>query len=270
MNQPIFHRQQPAPSASAGQQVRQLRQQARLSQLELALLAGVSQRHLSCVETGRAKPSPSTLHALLSALAAPLEQCNQVFVAAGYAPRYATSPLDAPGLKMVHEAIEHILHANNPAPAIVIASNWDVTAANASAGLLFAMAGIAPEATARLNLLDTLLRPGGLGDRLANADEIRAVAWQRASREAVASPELAQLLRELPAPAAQLHAPAAMPVLLTRVNTAEGELRFLSTFTTFGMPLDITVESMRIEHLIPADAPTRQRMTAAYEHWLAG
>ncbi|RZI82930.1 MAG: XRE family transcriptional regulator, partial [Pseudomonas sp.] len=95
MNQPIFHRQQPAPSASAGQQVRQLRQQARLSQLELALLAGVSQRHLSCVETGRAKPSPSTLHALLSALAAPLEQCNQVFVAAGYAPRYATSPLDA-------------------------------------------------------------------------------------------------------------------------------------------------------------------------------
>ena len=113
-------------------------------------------------------------------------------------------------------------------------------------------------------------RPGGLGDRLANADEIRAVAWQRASREAVASPELAQLLRELPAPAAQLHAPAAMPVLLTRVNTAQGELRFLSTFTTFGMPLDITVESMRIEHLIPADAPTRQRMTAAYEHWLAG
>lgn len=90
MNQHLFHRSTPAPHISAGQHLRELRRQANLSQLELALLTGLSQRHLSCVETGRAKASPGTLHALLSALDAPLERCNEVFVAAGYAP--ATPP----------------------------------------------------------------------------------------------------------------------------------------------------------------------------------
>ncbi|MFJ4453917.1 helix-turn-helix domain-containing protein [Pseudomonas sp. NPDC089392] len=269
MNHHLFHRSNPAPHTSAGQQLRHLRQQARLSQLELALLAGLSQRHLSCVETGRAKASPSTLHALLSALGAPLEHCNEVFVAAGYAPRYATSPLDAPELALVHAAIEHILQANNPAPAIVIDSNWDVIDANASTGLLLAMAGVAQQPAAGLNLLQTLLCPGGLGDHLANAQEIRAAAWQRASREASGNPALAERLRDLPAPGNPLQAASTTPVLLTRVDTAQGELRFLSTFTTFGMPLDITVQSLRIEHLIPADPLTRQKMQAAFEQWSA-
>ncbi|MFJ4346231.1 helix-turn-helix domain-containing protein [Pseudomonas sp. NPDC089401] len=260
-----FHPRHPAPGTSAGQHIRQLRQQAGFSQLDLSLLAGVSQRHLSCVETGRAKASPSTLHALLSALGAALEQCNEVFLAAGYAPRYAASSLDAPGMKMMHTAIGHILQANNPAPAIVIDSQWEVVAANVSTGLLLAMAGVAQEATARLNLLDTLLRPGGLGDRLANAQEIRAVAWQRAAREAGSNPALAERLRNLSAPGESLHTTHSGPVLLTRVNTSEGELRFLSTFTTFGMPLDITVQSLRIEHLIPADETTWQRMRTAFE-----
>ncbi|CAI3805739.1 hypothetical protein GLGCALEP_03813 [Pseudomonas sp. MM221] len=269
MSHHLFHRKSPAPDTSAGQHLRHLRQQAGLSQLALSLLAGVSQRHLSCLETGRAKASPGTLHALLSALGAPLEHCNEVFIAAGYAPRYAASPLDAPELASVHAAIEHILQANNPAPAIVIDSNWEVIAANASTGLLLAMVGVAAQAAPGLNLLDTLLRPGGLGDHLANAQEIRAVAWQRASREAVGNPTLAEHLRNLPAPANPQQVAGSAPVLLTRVNTACGELRFLSTFTTFGMPLDITVQSLRIEHLIPADPQTRQRMQAAFDQWSA-
>ncbi|AYG45474.1 XRE family transcriptional regulator [Pseudomonas sp. Leaf58] len=264
-----FHRKSPAPSTSAGQQLRHLRQQAGLSQLELSLLAGLSQRHLSCVETGRAKASPGTLHALLAALGTPLEHCNEVFVAAGYAPRYAASPLDAPELALVHAALEHILQANNPAPAIVIDSNWDVIAANASTGLLLTMVGVATQAASGLNLLETLLSPGGLGDHLANAAEIRAVAWHRAAREAAGNPALARRLRDLPAPGNPTQAAGAAPVLLTRVNTAGGELRFLSTFTTFGMPLDITVESLRIEHLIPADALTREIMQAAFQQWSA-
>lgn len=269
MSHHLFHRKNPAPDTSAGQHLRHLRQQAGLSQLALSLLAGVSQRHLSCLETGRAKASPGTLHALLSALGAPLEHCNEVFIAAGYAPRYAASPLDAPELALVHDAIEHILQANNPAPAIVIDSNWQVIAANASTGLLLAMVGVAAQAAPGLNLLDTLLRPGGLGDHLANAQEIRAAAWQRASREAVANPTLAEHLRNLPAPANPEQAAGIAPVLLTRVSTPYGGLRFLSTFTTFGMPLDITVESLRIEHLIPADPQTRQRMQAAFDQWSA-
>ncbi|MDH0648794.1 helix-turn-helix transcriptional regulator [Pseudomonas sp. GD03858] len=264
-----FHSTQTPAITDAGEHLRRLRRQAGLSQLDLALLAGLSQRHLSCVETGRAKASPGTLHALLSALDVPLEHCNEVFLAAGYAPRYITSVPHAPALKMVHDAVQHILQANNPAPAIVIASNWDITAANASAGLLFTMAGIPTSSTSNLNLLDTLLHPGGLGDHLVNADEIRAIAWQRAAREALSNPELAQRLLGLPAPPAlSPHAPLS-PVVLTRVRAGEGELRFLSTFTTFGMPLDITVASLRIEHLVPADDETWRTMKTAYAEWLA-
>ncbi|QXI30724.1 helix-turn-helix domain-containing protein [Pseudomonas vanderleydeniana] len=269
MTHHLFHHKRATQGLAAGQQVRHLRRKAGLSQLDLALLAGVSQRHLSCVETGRSKASPSTLHAILSALGTSLEHCNEVFLASGYAPRYAASPLDAPAMEVVRAAIEHILQANNPAPAIVIDSNWDIAAANVSTGLLLAMAGVAQDMTSGLNLLDTLLCPGGLGDRLVNAQEVRAVAWQRASRESVSNPELARRLSDLPAPAISSDALAASPVLLTRVCTLEGELSFLSTFTTFGMPLDITVESLRIEHLIPADVFTKCRMMEAFERWSA-
>lgn len=271
MSQKPFHSTSPAAGPSAGEHLRRLRRQAGLSQLELALLAGVSQRHLSCVETARAKASPSTLHALLSALDVPLEHCNEVFLASGYAPRYVASASDAPTMKMVSDAVDHILQANNPAPAIVINGHWDVTAANASTGLLFALVGIDADSLSGLNLLDTLLRPGGLGDHLVNAHEIRAIAWQRAAREAVANPALARLLRDMPGspPPPPLNtAPA--PVVLTRVRSGHGELRFLSTFTTFGMPLDITVASLRIEHLIPADSQTWQIMSTAFEQWSAG
>jgi transcriptional regulator with XRE-family HTH domain len=264
-----FHPTYSVASNAAGEHLRRFRRQAGLSQLELSLIVGVSQRHLSCVETGRAKASPGTLHALLTALDVPLEHCNAVFVAAGYAPRYVASALDAPALEAVKDAIDHILQANNPAPAIVINSNWDITAANASAGLLFAMAGVSAGGDSGLNLLDTLLRPGGLGDCLVNAQEIQAIAWQRAAREATSNPDLARVLRDVsgstPVP---LGAPPS-PLVLTRVRTEQGELRFLSTFTTFGMPLDITVASLRIEHLIPADGPTWQRMKAAYDQWSA-
>ncbi|QXI44982.1 helix-turn-helix transcriptional regulator [Pseudomonas wayambapalatensis] len=261
---------QPTPSQGAGNHLRHLRRQAGLSQLDLALIAGVSQRHLSCVETGRARASPSTLHALLSALAVPLDQCNEVLLAAGYAPRYGASAPDAPALKMVHDALEHILQANNPAPAIVIDSDWNVTSANTSTGLLFALASVAVNQQTGFNLLDTLLRPGGLGDHLINADEIRAIAWQRAAREAIGNPQLARLLQGLPTPPSLSLPPSPSPVVLTRVRTLQGELRFLSTFTTFGMPLDITVASLRIEHLIPADSQTWQVMTQALEQGLIG
>lgn len=254
---------------TAGAQLRQLRRRAKLSQLELALITGVSQRHLSCVETGRAKASPGTLHNLLTALDVPLEQCNRVFLAAGYAPRYHATPLAAPGMAAIREAVSHVLHANNPAPAILLGSHWEVLAANASTGVLFELVGIAPPATDGLNLLATLLQPGGLGDHLINAEEIRNVAWQRASREALGNPGLAALLDGLPAPDVT-ELPASMPPLvLTRIRSRRGGLNFLSTFTTFGMPQDITLTSLRIEHLIPADAHTWEVMRGAYAHYSA-
>lgn len=254
------------PPTSAGAQLRHLRQQAGLSQLDCALITGLSQRHLSCIETGRAKPSPGTLHNLLTALDVPLERCNDIFIASGYAPRYETTPLTSSSMEVVRDAINHVLHANNPAPAIVLGAQWDILAANTSAGVLFDLVGLARDAPDGLNLLATLLQPGGLGDHLSNAEEIRSVAWQRASREALSNPALAEILKSLPAP----HSSAALvnelpPLLLTRVESPHGELKFMSTFTTFGMPLDITMSSLRIEHLIPADAKTWEVMTKAYE-----
>ncbi|MGU9821434.1 MmyB family transcriptional regulator [Pseudomonas sp. LF090] len=255
--------------STAGQHLRQLRRHAKLSQLDLALITGVSQRHLSCIETGRAKPGPGTLHTLLTALQAPLEHCNQVFLAAGYAPRYTATPLAAPAMAAVREAVSHVLHANNPAPAILLDSEWQVLAANASTGLLFELVGIEPNAAQGLNLLTTLLQTGGLGDHLINAEEIRTVAWQRATREALGNPALAQILARLPVPSSTQLPNEMPPLLLTRIRSHRGELNFLSTFTTFGMPQDITLTSLRIEHLIPADASTWQVMRAAYAEYAA-
>lgn len=255
--------------STAGEHLRQLRRQAKLSQLDLALITGVSQRHLSCLETGRAKPSPATLHNLLTALETPLEQCNRVFLAAGFAPRYNATPLAAPGMTAIREAVSHVLHANNPAPAILLDSQWQVLAANASTAVLFGLVGIAPDAADGLNLLTTLLQPGGLGDHLLNADEIRTLAWQRASREALGNPPLAQLLTGLPTPSPTEPPQELPPLVLTRIRSTQGELNFLSTFTTFGMPQDITLTSLRIEHLIPADAHTWQIMRAAFAEYSA-
>ncbi|WP_411380493.1 helix-turn-helix domain-containing protein [Pseudomonas sp. MPB26] len=250
-------------SSTAGEQLRHLRRLAKLSQLDLALITGVSQRHLSCIETGRAKPSPGTLHTLLAALEAPLDQRNRVFLAAGYAPRYPATPLASPAMAAIREAVSHVLHANNPAPAILLDSQWQVLAANASTHALFALVGIPPDAAQGVNLLVTLLQAGGLGDHLLNADEIRTLAWQRAAREALGNPELAALLATLPTPT-DTELPAHLPPLvLTRVRSTQGVLSFLSTFTTFGMPQDITLASLRIEHLIPADAATWQVMRGA-------
>ena len=259
------------PSTSTGVQLRQLRRQASLSQLDLALISGISQRHLSCIETGRATPSPGTLHNLLTALEAPLEQCNQVFLAAGYAPRYEATPLTSPAMDVVRDALAHLLQANNPAPAIVLDSQWQVLGANASTAVLFDLLGLPTDAAQGLNLLETLLKPGGLGDHLLNADEIRGVAWQRASREALGNPALAELLQHLPPPASPAPFGSELPpLMLTRLDSPQGELSFLSTFTTFGMPQDITLSSLRIEHLIPADGQTWGVMTEAYERSLVG
>lgn len=253
------------PAITASEQLRQLRRQAKLSQLHLALMSGISQRHLSCIETGRAKPSPGTLHNLLMALDAPLEHCNSVFLASGYAPRYEATPLTSPSMEAVRDAITHLLHANNPAPAIVLGSQWEILAANASTGVLFDLVGLSADAAEGLNLLVTLLEPGGLGDHLNNVEEIRLIAWQRAAREALSNPGLATLLKSLPTPQeASTLTNELPPLVLTRLDSRHGELKFMSTFTTFGMPLDITMESLRIEHLIPADARTWEVMAQAY------
>ena len=255
------------PHAAA---LRQLRARSRLSQLELALRVGVSQRHLSCIETGRARPSREMLAALLDALDAPLDQRNEALLAAGYAPAFARRALADAAMAPVRDALAHLLAAHDPAPALVMDDAWNLLQANRGLRAMLGLLGVPAEALAGgLNLLRALLMPGGLSGALINADAVCAEVWQRAQREAVHSAALRAIVDELrPLLPRRLAGPAlerpAAPLLETALRTADGgALRFHSAFTTFGAPLDVTAASLRVEHFFPADEATRQRMVQA-------
>ncbi len=246
----------------AGTRLRALRAARRLSQLELSMRAGVSQRHLSWIETGRSRPSREMLLALLDALDAPLPERNDSLLAAGYAPAFAQRSLAAPEMAPVREAVRHLLDAHDPSPALVLDAAWNVVQVNRGVRRLVALLGADPAMfDGPLNMLELTLLPGGLGGAFINADEVCRDVWLRATREAPHVPELARRLEQL-----RPHAPAAAPatallhqapLLLARLASRRGELAFFSTFTTFGSPLDVTVASLRVEHLFPADARTR-------------
>lgn len=162
-----------------------------------------------------------------------------------------------------------MLHANNPAPAILLGSEWQVLTANTSTAVLFELGRDRPGRRRWREPAEHPAAIGRPGRHLINAEEIRTLAWQRATREALTNPSLAALLASLPVPA-HTELPSDMPPLvLTRVRSTQGELNFLSTFTTFGMPQDITLTSLRIEHLIPADDFTWQVMRSAFEGYAA-
>ena len=255
-----------SPQRSTGEHLRELRSRQRVSQLELSLRVGVSQRHLSCVETGRARASREMLLAILDALDAPLTERNQALLAAGFAPAYGARRLDQPDLAPVRLAIGHLLTVHEPAPALVIDSHWTVVQANRGVHALLRLLGVDPAVLSQdFNLLRALLRPDGLRAALSNPVEVCASVWQRAEREAVHAPELRPLLDELRAfvPRQAFSMKADAPMLFTRVATSVGELSFFSAFTTFGSPLDVTIASLRIEHLFPADDATRVAMQEA-------
>lgn len=164
----------PATSPSLTSVLQQVRQQRRWSQLELSFRLGVSQRHVSFVESGRAKPSRGLLVAWLQELDAPLALRNHALVQAGYAPAYGSAPMDDPALAEADGALEHLLHAHDPMPALVLDALWNVVRLNRGgqwlAGVLMPTAVAGPTA-APINLLDALAHPDGL---------TRLVAGQRA------------------------------------------------------------------------------------------
>jgi transcriptional regulator with XRE-family HTH domain len=230
-----------------------LRRHRHVSQLELGLRAGVSQRHVSWIETGRAQPSRATLLALLDALEAPLPERNATLLAAGLAPQYSALALDDPALAPARDALHQLLHAPGAAPALVIDAEWNLLMANAGVDRLLQLLGMA--LPAQPNLLDLLLAPQGVRQFVINEAEVAAEVLRRARRESAHVPTLAARLAGLsPAPAPLPAEPA--PLLLTRLRSPMGELRLFSVFSTFGTPLDVTLASLRIEHLFPADAAT--------------
>ena len=246
-----------------GALLREWRERRRLSQLELALDTEISARHLSFVETGRSLPSREMVLRLTEQLDVPLRERNHLLLAAGYAPVYSETALDAGAMLAVREAVRQVLTGHEPYPALVVDRGWNLVDANASIGLF--LQGVALELLAPpANALRISLHPDGMASRIVNLGEWRAHLLGRLRRQIAltASSELSQLYEELrsypcdqPEPEVELPGPGAVVVPL-RLHYGEQELTFLSTVATFGTPLDITVAELAIESFFPADSHT--------------
>ncbi|WP_135467116.1 helix-turn-helix domain-containing protein [Crenalkalicoccus roseus] len=259
-----------SPARPVGELLREWRQRRRLSQLDLACEAGISQRHLSCLESGRARPSRGMLLRLAERLEVPLRERNLLLVAAGFAPAFAQRALGDAALRGAQEAVLRLLAAHEPWPALALDRHWSVVATNRAVPPL--LAGCAPELLRPpVNALRLSLHPGGLAPRIRNLGEWRAHLLERLRRqvEATADAALIALLEELrryPAPPAPAAAPPELPPAVPlRLATAEGTLALLSATTVFGTPLDVTLAELMLETFLPADAAT-----AAALHRLAG
>jgi len=249
-----------------GTLLRDWRRRRRLSQLDLALDAGVSTRHLSFVETGRSRPSPDMLVHLADQLEVPLRERNQLLLAAGYAPRYGARDLDDPEMASVRDALGRVLEGHEPFPAFAIDRSWNLVASNGALGPL--LEGVAPELLMPpVNVLRLALHPDGLAPRVANLGEWRGHLLHRLWRELAltADPGLEELRRELlsyPGPSDE-PAPRSDEIMVElRLRSDEGELSFFSTVTTFGTAVDVTLAELSIEAFFPADAETAQVLQA--------
>ncbi|RBY76471.1 transcriptional regulator [Geodermatophilus sp. TF02-6] len=238
--------------------MRDWRRRRRLSQLDLSNEAGVSARHLSFVETGRARPSREMVLHLAEQLEVPLRERNELLLAAGYAPVYGRRRLEDPGMAAVRTAVDLVLAAYEPYPAVVVDRGWHLVAGNRSTALL--TAGAAPDLLEPpVNVLRLGLHPRGLAPRILNLPQWRACLLTRLAREAhlTADPGLTALLRELAAlpGGADRRPPDGIAVPL-RLRHGDGVLSFLSTVTTFGTAVDLTAAELSIEAFLPADAAT--------------
>jgi transcriptional regulator with XRE-family HTH domain len=251
-----------------GELLREWRQRRRMSQLLLATEAEISTRHLSFVESGRATPSREMVMHLAERLDVPLRERNALLVAAGYAPLYRERALDDPQLAAAREAVELVLRAHAPYPALAVDRHWNIVAANDALAPLIGDASPALLA-APVNALRLSLHPDGIAPRILNWHAWRAHLLARLQRQidASADPTLAALHDELAAYPATPHAghAAVEPVqhhiaIPLRVQTALGELAFYSTTTVFGTPVDITLSELAIEAFFPADARTAQAL----------
>lgn len=250
-----------------GQMLREWRQRRRLSQLELALAAGVSTRHLSFVETGRSRPSPDMVLGLADHLDVPLRERNQMLLAAGYAPRFGARSLDDPSLASVRQALGRVLDAHEPYPALAVDRGWNLVASNAALGPV--LEGVSDALLAPpVNVLRVALHPEGLAPRIRNLAQWRGHLLHRLAREQAVTgdPELAALYAELmayPGPAPAPPTGSADIMVELHLDSAAGELAFFSTITTFGTALDVTVAELAIEAFFPADAATARALADA-------
>ena len=241
------------------QALRERRTRRQLSQLDLAVRAQTTQRHVSFMESGRSAPGRAMVVRLAESLDLPLRERNDLLLAAGYAPAYPQTALDDPALAPVRAALDHILAGHLPYPAIIVDRGGGLVAANAALGLLTegVPAGLLGPGT---NVYRLALHPDGMAGRIENLAEWSRHILERLRHELQRNPDdqLADLLAELDryAPEQVLppdHLGFAVPL---RLRTTHGELRLMTTVTTFATALDITIAELKLEAFLPADEAT--------------
>jgi transcriptional regulator with XRE-family HTH domain len=259
-------------ASPVGGLLREWRQRRRMSQLDVAMDAEISARHLSFIETGRSQPSRDMVLRLSERLEIPLRERNVLLVAAGFAPVFQEKKLDDPTLTAARQAVDLVLKGHEPYPALAIDRHWMMVAANASVAPL--LVGCAPALLKPpVNVLRLSLHPDGLAPRIANLAEWRSHLIARLKRQidVTADAELVKLLEQLQSYPVPSESRARIP--LTRQDlagiaiplqlvTGGGVRSFFSTTTVFGTPVDITLSELAIEAFFPADTETAEAMRA--------
>lgn len=255
----------PAFDASGvGAHVRAWRLERRFSQEALAAEAGVSTRHLSCVETGRAQPSRELVARLADVLDVPHRERNVWLAAAGFAPMFRETDYESPEMAPVRRAVDFLLERHAPYGAVAVDSAWTVRRANAGAARLLSTFSPTDDPALLSNLLRLTLHPSGLRSVIDDWPSLARLLLERTTREALAegpSGPAARVLREVrdyPGVDALAHAPRygesaplVVPLTLRRNGLV---LRLFSTITTLGTPIDVTAQELRVETWFPADA----------------
>jgi transcriptional regulator with XRE-family HTH domain len=256
------------PAAEVGPLLREWRQRAGVSQLELALRADSSARHISFVETGKSRPSEEMVLRLAEHLDVPVRERNALLVAAGHAPRYPETPLDSPGLEVLRQGLDRLLAGYEPYPAMAVDGRYQVVAANR--GITTLLEGVAPHLLEPpINAMRITLHPEGLAPRIRNFREWRGHLLDQMRRQLalLRSPALRELYEEVTAyplpPGGEERAGDYSPLALPMVIEHRGRrLSFLSVIATFNTPVDVTVSELAVETLLPADPETAVHLRA--------
>jgi transcriptional regulator with XRE-family HTH domain len=261
---------------TVGDLLRSWRRRRGVSQLDLALEADSSARHISFIESGRARPSRDILIRLAERLDVPVRERNALLTAAGYAPLYPHVPLDDPGMTSVRSGLDQLMTAHLPNPALVLDGLYDVVASNRAVGVLIGE-DVAPELLRPpLNAMRLTLHPQGLAPRIRNLPEWRAHLLERMLRQLGVrpAPALRALYDEVSAyqlpdeQAAPGHPDEPLPFALPlRIDVGGRVLSFVSTLTTFNTPLDVTVSELAVEAFLPLDEETSHALRELSQAW---
>jgi transcriptional regulator with XRE-family HTH domain len=236
-----------------------------MSQLELAVRAGTTQRHVSFMESGRSAPGRAMVVRLAESLELPLRDRNELLLTAGFAPAYPQTSLDDPRLEPVLTALEHVLAGHLPFPAIVVNRHGEIVAQNAAFPLL--VEGVAAELLEPpVNAYRIALHPQGMAPRIVNFSAWARHITERLHQESLRNPgdQLAALTAELTryVPEVELtddHLGFAVPL---RLRSSRGELHLITTVTTFATAVDVTIAELKLEAFLPADPATARLLNA--------